>query len=76
MAGEDNAPRSLMRVMALFGTISRADGGMTLARLSQELDSPKSSLLYLLRPMTRLGGIQYAEAGTIFELPSPFTKVA
>ena len=28
------------------------------------------------RPMTRLGGIQYAEAGTIFELPSAFTKVA
>jgi flavin reductase (DIM6/NTAB) family NADH-FMN oxidoreductase RutF len=27
------------------------------------------------RPVTRLGGIQYAEAGTIFELPSAFTKV-
>lgn len=27
------------------------------------------------RPMTRLGGIQYAEAGPIFELPSAFTKV-
>jgi len=28
------------------------------------------------RPMTRLGGIQYAEAGPIFELPSAFTKVS
>ena len=28
------------------------------------------------RPMTRLGGNQYAEAGAIFELPSAFTKVA
>ncbi|MES2184882.1 MAG: flavin reductase family protein [Pseudomonadota bacterium] len=27
------------------------------------------------RPVTRLGGIQYAEAGPIFELPSAFTKV-
>lgn len=27
------------------------------------------------RPMTRLGGNQYAEAGPIFELPSAFTKV-
>lgn len=26
------------------------------------------------RPMTRLGGNQYAEAGPIFELPSAFTK--
>ena len=26
------------------------------------------------RPMTRLGGIQYAEAGTLFELPSAFVK--
>ena len=26
------------------------------------------------RPMTRLGGNQYAEAGTIFELPSAFTR--
>jgi len=27
------------------------------------------------RPMTRLGGLQYAEPGPIFELPSAFTKV-
>ena len=26
------------------------------------------------RPMTRLGGNQYAEAGPIFELPSAFTR--
>jgi flavin reductase (DIM6/NTAB) family NADH-FMN oxidoreductase RutF len=26
------------------------------------------------RPLTRLGGNQYAEAGTIFELPSPFAR--
>lgn len=28
------------------------------------------------RPMSRLGGNQYAEAGPIFELPSAFTKVS
>lgn len=28
------------------------------------------------RPMTRLGGNQYAEAGPLFELPSMFSKVA
>jgi flavin reductase (DIM6/NTAB) family NADH-FMN oxidoreductase RutF len=28
------------------------------------------------RPLTRLGGSQYAEAGPIFELPSAFSKVA
>src|SRR2546430_9693670 len=36
-------------------SLARRRDGATLSGLSQRLGSPKSSLLYLLRPMARLG---------------------
>ncbi len=44
-------PRSLTRLLGLFGVLSRAPEGMSLAELNIALDTPKSSLLNLLRPL-------------------------
>jgi len=44
-------PRSLTRLLALFDALSAAPDGLTLAELSSVLESPKSSLLNLLRPL-------------------------
>ncbi|MGE3759637.1 MAG: helix-turn-helix domain-containing protein, partial [Pseudobdellovibrionaceae bacterium] len=49
------SPRSLARVLGLFDAIAHAGDGLTLARLSVELKSPKSSLLTLLRPLVAKG---------------------
>ncbi|MDX9974236.1 MAG: helix-turn-helix domain-containing protein, partial [FCB group bacterium] len=48
-------PRSLARLMALFGLLSRASDGMSLAELNVALETPKSSLLNLLRPLVAEG---------------------
>jgi len=48
-----SGPRSLTRLLGLFGVLSQATNGMTLAELSVSLESPKSSLLNLLRPLVR-----------------------
>lgn len=56
MMGEvAGSPRSLARVLGLFDAIAHAGDGLTLARLSVELKSPKSSLLTLLRPLVAKG---------------------
>jgi IclR family acetate operon transcriptional repressor len=44
-------PRALTRLLALFDALSASADGLSLADLSIVLDSPKSSLLNLLRPM-------------------------
>jgi len=44
-------PRSLTRLLGLFGVLSQAAHGMSLAELSVTLKTPKSSLLNLLRPL-------------------------
>ena len=75
MAHEENSPRSLARVLGLFGAIARTADGMTLARLSAELDSPKSSLLTLLRPLVAKGYLTHD--GGIYRLgPSIFRLAA
>jgi IclR family acetate operon transcriptional repressor len=43
--------RALTRMLGIFSTIGRFPDGLSLAELSQHLDSPKSSLLTLLRPL-------------------------
>ncbi|SCK26090.1 transcriptional regulator, IclR family [Variovorax sp. HW608] len=45
------SPRSLVRVLNIFETLANVEEGMTLTELSQVLNSPKSSLLALLRPL-------------------------
>ena len=54
-ARDDSGPRSLTRLLALFDKLSLAPNGLTLAELSVALESPKSSLLNLLRPLVAEG---------------------
>ncbi|MBC7138724.1 MAG: IclR family transcriptional regulator [Defluviimonas sp.] len=48
-------PRSVTRVLAIFDLVAQNNRRMTLSELSSALDSPKSSLLVLLRPLTEKG---------------------
>src|SRR4051812_26531277 len=48
---EMGGPRSLTRLLGLFDALARKSDGMTLADLNGVLESPKSSLLNLLRPL-------------------------
>jgi len=50
-----SGPRSLTRLLGLFGVLSQTGNGMSLAELSVALESPKSSLLNLLRPLVAEG---------------------
>lgn len=72
-ANENGGPRSLTRVLGLFDFLSQAREGMTLAELSAALESPKSSLLNLLRPLVAEGflvhsGVTYRLGPSIFRL--------
>jgi len=60
---DDAGPRSLTRLLALFDALSVAPNGMTLADLNVALESPKSSLLNLLRPLVAEGFLVHS-AGT------------
>jgi DNA-binding IclR family transcriptional regulator len=44
-------PRSLQRTLGIFTVVARSPDGLSLAQLSSQLRSPKSSLLTLLRPL-------------------------
>lgn len=55
------APRSVMRVLRLFESIAAAREGKTLAQLSVQLGSPKSSLLLLLRPLVASGYLLHVD---------------
>jgi len=46
-------PRSLARVLGVFDAVANAGDGLSLARLSDLLGAPKSSLLMLLRPLAQ-----------------------
>lgn len=52
---DNTGPRSLTRLLRLFDVLSQAPQGMTLAELNVALESPKSSLLNLLRPLVAEG---------------------
>lgn len=56
-----DAPRSVMRVLRLFEAIAAARDGKTLAQLSVQLGSPKSSLLLLLRPLVTGGYLLHVD---------------
>src|SRR5829696_8500242 len=71
---QDNSPRSLTRVLGLFGAIAKSGDGMTLARLAVELGSPKSSLLTLLRPLVAKGYLIH-ESG-VYRLGPAIFKLA
>jgi IclR family transcriptional regulator, acetate operon repressor len=48
-------PRSLMRVLGVFDRLAQSPQGLALSELSAVLNTPKSSLLNLLRPMVAEG---------------------
>lgn len=48
---DNSGPRSLMRVLRTFSLLSHNSDGMTLSALTAALETPKSSLLNLLRPL-------------------------
>lgn len=52
-------PRSLMRLLRLFDALAKSKDGLSLAALNTVLDSPKSSLLNLLRPLVADGYLTY-----------------
>jgi len=66
---EDVGPRSLGRLLNIFGVLARVPNGMSLAQLSVSLEAPKSSLLNLLRPLVADGYLVLQE-GTYFLGPS------
>ena len=74
MTHEVNSPRSLMRLLGLFEAIAKTESGLTLARLSAVLDSPKSSLLLLLRPLVARGYLIH-EAG-VYRLGAAIFRLA
>lgn len=74
-ARQSGGPRSLARLLALFDVLSAAPDGSSLAELSTQLGSPKSSLLNLLRPLVSEGFLihdrnTYRLGPSIFRLAS------
>lgn len=51
MEADRPSPRSLVRLLGIFEAIAKAPDGLSLAELSVALESPKSSLLTILRPL-------------------------
>jgi DNA-binding IclR family transcriptional regulator len=68
-------PRSLTRLLGLFGVLSHARDGMSLAELNVALESPKSSLLNLLRPLVAEGYLVHS-GGTYRLGPAIFRLAA
>src|SRR5712692_9904270 len=66
-------PRALGRALEVLEALARRRDGATLSGLSQRLGSPKSSLLYLLRPMARLGYLVRSSDGRLQLGPAAFT---
>jgi len=58
-AREVTGPRSLTRLLGLFDALAKSSNGLTLAELNSLLESPKSSLLNLLRPLVAEGYLNY-----------------
>jgi IclR family transcriptional regulator, acetate operon repressor len=56
---DEFGPRSLLRTLRILETIASQPETTTLARLNEELQTPKSSLLGLLRALTRNGYLTY-----------------
>ena len=69
----DAGPRALGRALEVLEVLARRRDGATLSALSRRLGSPKSSLLYLLRPMTRLGYLARSPDGHYRLGPAAFT---
>jgi IclR family transcriptional regulator, acetate operon repressor len=79
-AREVTGPRSLTRLLGLFDALAKSSNGLSLAELNSLLDSPKSSLLNLLRPLVAEGYLnhdngRYRLGPTIFRLAGSIMAV-
>ena len=79
-AREVTGPRSLTRLLGLFDALAKSGNGLTLAELNLLLESPKSSLLNLLRPLVAEGYLshdngRYRLGPTIFRLAGNIMSV-
>ena len=77
---ENTGPRSLARLLGLFDALARSPDGLSLADLNVALESPKSSLLNLLRPLVSEGyvlhdGNRYRLGPAIFRLAANIMSV-
>jgi IclR family transcriptional regulator, acetate operon repressor len=72
---ETVGPRSLTRLLGLFDALAKSPDGLTLADLNVTLESPKSSLLNLLRPLVSEGYLIH-EAGRYRLGPAIFRLAA
>jgi len=68
-------PRSADRLLAILEMLAEDDKGMTLAVLSRRMETPKSSVLNLMRALTQSGYAEYSNgvyrlAGRSFSLAS------
>jgi IclR family transcriptional regulator, acetate operon repressor len=77
---EITGPRSLTRLLGLFDALAKSSNGLTLAELNSLLESPKSSLLNLLRPLVAEGYLnhdngRYRLGPTIFRLAGNIMSV-
>jgi hypothetical protein len=77
---ENGGPRSLARLLGLFDALARSPDGLSLADLNVALESPKSSLLNLLRPLVSEGyvlhdGNRYRLGPAIFRLAANIMSV-
>jgi DNA-binding IclR family transcriptional regulator len=68
---EVSGPRSLTRLLGMFDVLAKSPDGMSLAELNVALESPKSSLLNLLRPLVAEGFLMH-DAGRYRLGPSIF----
>jgi DNA-binding IclR family transcriptional regulator len=80
LAAEITGPRSLTRLLGLFDALAKSGNGLTLAELNTVLESPKSSLLNLLRPLVADGYLnhdngRYRLGPTIFRLAANIMSV-
>jgi len=80
LAAEVSGPRSLTRLLGLFDALAKSANGLTLAELNTVLESPKSSLLNLLRPLVADGYLnhengRYRLGPTIFRLAANIMSV-
>lgn len=77
---ENSGPRSLMRLLGLFDVLSKQPDGLTLAELNVVLETPKSSLLNLLRPLVAEAylmhdGLRYSLGPAIFRMSANVMSV-
>ncbi|SFC27789.1 IclR family transcriptional regulator [Tropicimonas isoalkanivorans] len=71
MTGKPEAPRSIGRLIGTFEIIAVNENGLTLAQLAEKLESPKSSLLTMLRPLVQQDYLSH-ENGRYFLGPAVF----